>query len=129
MSAKPASLPFVARQIRKARGSESQENLAWRVREVSRGTLTPAPTDISRYERGVHAPRMAMLVAIAKATGKDIEFFLNESDEADDDEEAALQTLAFRALERGDYEMSEALLVHARQAGLRKLATAGGVFA
>jgi transcriptional regulator with XRE-family HTH domain len=121
MATTPKSLSFVAQQIRKARGSESQENLAWRVREVSKGTLTPAPTDISRYERGVHAPRMAMLVAIAKATGKDIEFFLNESEEADDDEEAALQTLASQAVELGRYDMAENLLALARQAGIRKL--------
>jgi transcriptional regulator with XRE-family HTH domain len=124
MTVRPAAPSHLAQQIRKARGSESQESLAWRVREASKGTLTPAPTDISRYERGVHAPRMAMLAAIAKATGKDIEFFLNESEEADDDEEAALQALASQALEFGRYEMAENLLALARTAGLRKLVDA-----
>ena len=115
---------FLAQRLRQARGSMSQEDLAYKVREVTKGTLTPAATDISRYERSVHAPRMAMLVAIANATGKDIEFFLNESEEADDDEEAALQALASQAVEIGRYDMAENLLSLARQAGLRKLVVA-----
>ena len=121
MAARAQHDSYLSKQLRRARGSLSQEDLAWRVREVSKGQFTPAPTDISRYERGVHAPRMAMLVAIAKATGKDIEFFLNESEEADPDEEAALQALAAQAVEFGRYDMAENLLALARQAGLRKL--------
>ena len=111
---------FLARRLVKARGGLSQETLAYKIRDISGGHLTPAATDISRYERGVYAPRMVMLAAIAKATGKDIEFFLNESDEADDDEEAALQTLAVQALELGQYDMADELLGLARQAGARK---------
>jgi transcriptional regulator with XRE-family HTH domain len=110
----------LAQRIRQARGHVSQEELAYKIREGSKGKLTPASTDISRYERGVHAPRMVMLVAIARATGKDIEFFLNESDEADSDEEAALRTHAAEALSLGHYDMAEDLMRLAKLAGDRK---------
>ena len=122
MTANGKADTFLARRLRQARGHLSQEDLAYKVREVSKGKLTPAPTDISRYERSVHAPRMQMLAAIAKATGKDIEFFLNESDEGDDDEEAALRTLAISALGLGQYEMADTLLALARTAAARKVA-------
>jgi transcriptional regulator with XRE-family HTH domain len=110
---------FLARQITRARGHITQEDLAYRVREVTGGKLTPAATDISRYERAVHAPRMAMLAAIAKATGRDIEFFLTEADE-DEDEESALRALATNALSIGQYDMADSLLVLARGAAARK---------
>jgi transcriptional regulator with XRE-family HTH domain len=111
---------FLARQITAARGHITQDELAYKIREGSKGKLTPASTDISRYERGVHAPRMVMLVAIARATGKEIEFFLNESEEADSDEEAALRIHAAEALSLGHYDMAEDLMRLAKLAGDRK---------
>lgn len=47
-------------------------------------------TNISRWEGDDNEPRVASLSAIATATGRDLDFFLVESDEADDEEVAAL---------------------------------------
>lgn len=114
-------------KIRQARLTRdmSQDDLAYAIRRVTDGKLTPATTDISRYERDRHAPRAEMVAAIAKATGHDLEFFLAESDEADPDEEAALQTLARNAIELGRYDMAEDLIRLAGLAAQRKVVEVG----
>lgn len=45
-------------------------------------------TNVGRWERGQHEPRGESVVAIARATGRDIEFFYIEGD-SDEDEDAA----------------------------------------
>lgn len=113
----------LAGKIKEARlgAKMSQDDLAFAVRRVTAGKLTPAATEISRYERDRHVPRAELVAAIAKATGRDLEFFLNESEEADPDEEAALQGLARQALDLGRYDMAEDLLRLAGRAAARKL--------
>ena len=49
--------------------------------------------NISRWENGQNQPRLSSVVAIANATGHDIDFFLTGSTEGEDDEEAAALTL------------------------------------
>lgn len=49
--------------------------------------------NIIRWENEQNEPRMAAVVAIATATGRDLDFFLTGSPEAEDDEEAAALTL------------------------------------
>lgn len=113
----------VGTKIRNARqtANMSQDDLAFAARRASNGQVSPAATDISRYERGLHLPRADMIGAIAKATGHDIEFFLAESDEAEPDEEAALSELARRALTLGHYDMVEDLTKLAALAAARKV--------
>lgn len=55
--------------------------------------------NIIRWENDQHAPRFEHVAAIAKATGKDIDFFVTESVEvSDDDEETDLATFLIHAL-------------------------------
>lgn len=107
------------RTARLAKGM-SQDDLAFAARRVTNGALTPAASDISRYERGKHMPRAEMVAAIAKATGHDLEFFLAESEESEPDEEAALSALAQKALALGHFDMAEDLLRLTRLANERK---------
>lgn len=44
--------------------------------------------NIQRWESGQNAPRVEHLVAIAKATGQDTAFFLDDDEPKPDDEEA-----------------------------------------
>lgn len=82
-------------RIREARLSKdmTQDDLAHAVRRVSNGDVSPAATEISRYERGRHKPRADTLAAIAKATDRDISYFLNGASTI---EEAALVGGGFR---------------------------------
>lgn len=52
-----------------------------------------------KLEKGWHRPSEPMLEAIARETGKDIEFFQTQTD-PDDDEEAALAAASFEELVR-----------------------------
>ena len=45
--------------------------------------------NIVRWENDQNQPRVSSIVAIAQATGHDVDFFLTGSSEAEDDEEAA----------------------------------------
>jgi transcriptional regulator with XRE-family HTH domain len=103
-------------RIREARvtAGMSQSQLAGKIRTSEK--------NIRRWENETNAPRFDSVAAIAKATGRDLEFFLNESEEADD--EAALQAMATEALATGQYDMAAALMQLARQAGARKLVLA-----
>lgn len=116
---------MVGARIRAARRARdlSQEALAHAVWRVTSDRLTPAATDISRYERGKHAPRAEMIAAIATATGHDLEFFLNDSEEAEPDEEAALRRLARDSMDIGRYDMAGDLLKLAALAAGRKTET------
>lgn len=70
-------------RIRDARLSAglSQSQLARVIRTSER--------NIARWENSQNQPRISSVAAIAQATGRDIDFFLTGSSEADDDEEAA----------------------------------------
>jgi transcriptional regulator with XRE-family HTH domain len=46
--------------------------------------------NISRWESNDNEPRVSSISAIAQATGRDLDFFLIGSEEADDEEAAAL---------------------------------------
>lgn len=52
--------------------------------------ISTAEKNVSRWENNDNEPRVSMVSAIAQATGRDLDFFLVESDEADDEEIAAL---------------------------------------
>lgn len=49
--------------------------------------------NIIRWENSQNQPRIESVAAIAKATGREIDFFLTGSTEGDDEEEAAALTL------------------------------------
>src|SRR5205085_2374743 len=46
--------------------------------------------NVARWEGGDNEPRVSHIAAIAHATGRDLDFFLTGSTEAEEDEEAAL---------------------------------------
>lgn len=75
--------------------------------------------NISRWEGGQNQPRVASIVAIATATGHDLDFFLTGSAEAEDDEEAALVA---DLLAEAKKAAVEAATVAARQAVREELA-------
>ena len=60
--------------------------------ELARDIKT-SERNIARWEASQNQPRVSSVALIAKATGHDVDFFLNGSTEADDDEEAAGMTL------------------------------------
>jgi len=56
-------------------------------------SIETSERNIIRWENGQNEPRVHSVVAIAKATGHELDFFLTGSVESDDDEEAAALTL------------------------------------
>jgi transcriptional regulator with XRE-family HTH domain len=60
-------------------------------------------TNVGRWERGQHEPRGESVVAIARATGHDIEFFYIDGDGGEDEEdaEAAMRRVAADMLLNG----------------------------
>lgn len=68
------------REARLAAGM-SQSQLARAISSTER--------NIVRWENDQNQPRVSSIVAIAHATGHDVDFFLTGSAEAEDDEEAA----------------------------------------
>jgi transcriptional regulator with XRE-family HTH domain len=74
-------------RIREARlvAGLSQAQLARKLRTTEK--------NVSRWEGGENEPRIGALAAIARATGRDLDFFLTGSSEADEDEEAAVLSL------------------------------------
>jgi transcriptional regulator with XRE-family HTH domain len=70
-------------QIREARLSAgmTQAQLARAIQTTEK--------NISRWESDLNQPRVSSVVAIAKATGRDLDFFLTGSAEADEDEETS----------------------------------------
>lgn len=71
-------------RIREARlkANLSQDGLARAVGTSQR--------NIVRWEKGHNVPRSEFLAAIAKATGQNIEFFLREDDDTDDDQRVSM---------------------------------------
>jgi transcriptional regulator with XRE-family HTH domain len=60
--------------------------------QLSRAIST-SEKNIARWETSQNQPRISSVAAIAKATGHDIDFFLTGTEDADEDEEAAVLTL------------------------------------
>lgn len=75
--------------------------------------------NISRWEGGQNQPRVTSIVAIATATGHDLDFFLTGSAEAEDDEEAAMATVLLAEAKKAAVEAATAA---ARQAVREELA-------
>jgi transcriptional regulator with XRE-family HTH domain len=79
-----STVHFSGRRMRKARLRKD-----WSQADLARATGLPEGS-LGRWERGEHEPQGAAVVLIARATGRDIEFFYVEG-AADDDEEAAAE--------------------------------------
>jgi transcriptional regulator with XRE-family HTH domain len=115
-------------RIREARGAMTQDELADAVRS-KRPKLKVTGVRISRYERNVQTPRLSVLVAIAEATDKPLDFFRVDDEtphngdgtaDAEDEEDAAVMMRAAYHLERtGEYALSDMLRARARAAALR----------
>lgn len=77
-----APAQYLADHIRSARRQAglSHDRLVERMGASSRSGLI-------RYEKAAHRPRAQMLVSIAEATGRDVEWFLPPDDRAPDAEE------------------------------------------
>jgi transcriptional regulator with XRE-family HTH domain len=75
----------------------TQPQLAHEVYEATDGQIDLTPAEISRYERGrVKSPRLDVVRAVAKATGRPVEFFANSTPR-----EAAPTGDPFREVRRG----------------------------
>jgi transcriptional regulator with XRE-family HTH domain len=92
---------FSGARIRQARHAAGMTQAAL---AVAAGTRE---RNIIRWENDQHSPRFEHVAAIAKATGKDIEFFVAEAESTDDDEESdpvlfgsAIQAMFDRAVDR-----------------------------
>lgn len=81
--------------------------------------INTSEKNISRWESGQNQPRVSSIIAIAQATGHDLDFFLTGSAEADDDEEAAM---AAALLAEAKKAAVEAATIAARQAVREELA-------
>lgn len=84
---------FSPQRMKQARLSAGMSH-AELARAISKGE-----TSVGRWERGDHTPRGESVVAIAHATGRDIEFFYTETEAAESDEEEAALRRHFRQLE------------------------------
>jgi transcriptional regulator with XRE-family HTH domain len=114
-------------RIREARGTLTQYELADRIRS-KRPKIKVTDARISRYERNAQSPRLSVLVAIAEATGKTLDFFRvdSESDggeqsngEADEDDSHAMMRAAYHLDRSGEYAMADDLRMRARKAALK----------
>lgn len=116
-------------RIREARGVLTQDELADRIRSKRPG-IKVSGVRISRYERDVQAPRLSMLVAIAEATDRPLDFFrvddetggeTSGSDDADDEDSATMLRAAYFLDRSGEYALADDLRRRARRAALRTL--------
>jgi transcriptional regulator with XRE-family HTH domain len=71
--------------------------------------------NVGNWERGAHEPRGESVVAIAHATGHEIEFFYVEADAEDEEDEAALRREARELIAPFNDSMVEALLAVCRE--------------
>lgn len=103
-----AALHFSGQRMRKARLRKN-----WSQGDLARATGLPEGS-IGRWERGDHEPQGAAVVLIARALGREIEFFYVEGGgEAEEEEEAALRRRAREILGSLNDDMVEALMVEA----------------
>lgn len=110
-------------RIRDARGALTQDELASVIR-ARRPNLKLSGVRISRYERNVQSPRLSVLVAIAEATERPLDFFRVDDEQSesnghadDEDEDSALMMRAAYHLDKsGEYALADALRGRARRA-------------
>lgn len=69
----------------------SRGDLAHRVRTLSSDSIKSDSGTIRRWEKGLNEPSASAVACIAKATGKDIEFFYEQGGDDELEEEAALR--------------------------------------
>lgn len=114
-------------RIREARGTLTQDELADRVRS-RRPNLKVTGVRISRYERDVQSPRLSVLVAIAEATDKPLDFFRvsdedangdGGSSEAEEEDSQAMLRAAYHLDRSGEYALADDLRSRARRSVLR----------
>lgn len=68
----------------------SRADLAYAIRRITRNEIKASDRNIGRWENGEHSPRDGVIVAIATATGKPIEFFYGGGEASEDEEAAAM---------------------------------------
>lgn len=114
-------------RIREARGSLTQDELADRIRS-RRPKIKVSGVRISRYERDVQSPRLSVVVAIAEATDKPLDFFRVDSEStggeepagAEDEEDSSAMLRAAYHLDRvGEYVLADDLRARARKSALK----------
>lgn len=128
------SIVTLGSRIREARGTLTQDELADRIRS-RRPKLKISGVRVSRYERDVQVPRLSVVIAIAEATDKPLDFFrvdaeedggeasISSSDEDEDDQSAMLRA-AYHLDRAGEYALADDLRGRARRAKFRSFATA-----
>jgi transcriptional regulator with XRE-family HTH domain len=113
-------------RIREARGHLTQDELADRIR-ARRPKIKVSGVRISRYERDVQAPRLSVVVAIAEATDKPLDFFRvdAESDggeqadgEADEEDSSAMLRAAYHLDRASEFALADDLRSRARRSML-----------
>jgi transcriptional regulator with XRE-family HTH domain len=107
-----AAAKSAGRRIRQARHDAGLTQAAL---AVAAGTRE---RNIIRWENDQHSPRFEHLAAIARATGKDISFFVAEA-ASDDDEEPDSQVMlraAYHLDRAGEFVLADDLRLRARKA-------------
>lgn len=114
-------------RIREARGPLTQYELADRIRS-KRPKIKVTEARISKYETNATSPRLSVLVAIAEATGKTLDFFRVDTEadggesspgEADEDDSHAMMRAAYHLDKTGEYALADDLRARARKAALK----------
>lgn len=115
-------------RIREARGALTQDELADRIRS-RRPKIKVSGVRISRYERDVQSPRLSVVVAIAEATEKPLDFFRVDSESTGGDEEtggaedeedsSAMMRAAYHLDRAGEYVLADDLRSRARRAAIK----------
>ena len=96
---------FNPRHLNQARlrAGMSQDDLAYKVRDLSENRVKANHSSVSDHERGVNTPTGETVVLYAAATGQSIEFFYASGAEEEEDEEKVALSPAddlMRALHR-----------------------------
>lgn len=109
----PVAQRFSGAKIRQARHAVGMTQAAL---AAAAGTRE---RNIIRWENGQHAPRFEHVASIAKATGKDIAFFLEGGSEDDEEsDQAAMMRAAYHLDRAGEYALADDLRFRARRAAL-----------
>lgn len=115
-------------RIREARGPLTQDELADKIRS-RRPKMKVTGVRISRYERDVQSPRLSVIVAIAEATNKTLDFFRVDSDDngdkpdgdADEEDSSAMTRAAYHLDRAGEYALADDLRHRARRAAVKRM--------
>lgn len=119
--------------IREARGTLTQDELATKIRS-RRPNLKLTGVRISRYERNIQSPRLSVIVALAEATDRPLDFFRvddspeseNGSDSDEDDESDLMMRAAYHLDRSGEYALADVLRGKARRAAIQARKRNGG---